>query len=393
MNLFEFQAKQLFKQYGIPIPCGVAVLSGREAADEAGKLGGAAVIKAQVHAGGRGKAGLVRLVDNPAEAEQAAREIIGQTYRGELVSRVLVEEKLSVVQEFYLSVTMDWSKGLPVVLASSQGGVDIEELVKNENGIVMRSLDNLELSYYKAVEILSDAGLKNKALTGAARVLTRLVCLFREAEALTVEINPLVLTEDGVVIAADAKVTLDDEALERHPLGRELAREDAGDDFARRAREIGVSYVRLDEGGEIGIIAGGAGLAMATMDVVAQQGGRPVNFLDTGGGISRDRMAAALRLVLANNKVKGVVINVFGGINNCLTVAQGITDVVDSDRPAAEIVVKTCGHSQEVAWSLLAKYDMGLVKCGTTAEAVKMLMLRMQKETCCREGTKDGNSN
>lgn len=383
MNLFEFQAKQLFKQYGIPIPCGVAALSGREAADEAGKLGGAAVIKAQVHAGGRGKAGLVRLVGNPAEAEQAAREIIGQTYRGELVSRVLVEEKLSVAQEFYLSVTMDWSKGLPVVLASSQGGVDIEELAKKEKGIVMRSLDNLELSYYKAVEILSDAGLKNKVLTGAARVLTRIVRLFREAEALTVEINPLVLTADGVLIAADAKVTLDDEALERHPVGWELAQEDAGDDFARRAREIGVSYVQLDEGGEIGIIAGGAGLAMATMDAVAQQGGRPVNFLDTGGGISRDRMAAALRLVLANNGVKGVVINIFGGINNCLTVAQGITDVVDSDHPAAEIVVKTRGHSQEEAWSLLAKYDMGVVKCGTTVEAVRMLLRSIQKNNCC----------
>lgn len=383
MNLYEFQAKQLFKQYGIPIPRGVAALSGREAADEAAKLGGAAVIKAQVHAGGRGKAGLVRLVGNPAEAEQAAREIIGQTYRGELVSRVLVEEKLSVAQEFYLSVTMDWSKGLPVVLASSQGGVDIEELAKKENGIVMRSLDNLELSYYKAVEILSDAGLKNKVLTGAARVLTRIVRLFREAEALTVEINPLVLTADGVLIAADAKVTLDDEALERHPVGWELAQEDAGDDFARRAREIGVSYVQLDEGGEIGIIAGGAGLAMATMDAVAQQGGRPVNFLDTGGGISRDRMAAALRLVLANNGVKGVVINIFGGINNCLTVAQGITDVVDSDHPAAEIVVKTRGHSQEEAWSLLAKYDMGVVKCGTTVEAVRMLLRSIQKNSCC----------
>jgi succinyl-CoA synthetase beta subunit len=289
-------------------------------------------------------------------------------------------------------VTMDWRKGRPVVLASSQGGVDIEELAKKEKGMVMQSLDNLELPYYKAVEILADAGLKSKTLTGAARVLTQIVRLFREAEALTVEINPVALTADGRLLAADAKVTLDDEALERHPAGRELAQEDAGDNLDRRARKIGVSFVRMDKGGEIGIIAGGAGLGMATMDEVARQGGRPANFLDTGGGISRDRMAAALRLVLATDGVKGVVINIFGGINNCLTVAQGITDVLNSDRPAAEMVVKTRGHSQEEAWSLLKKYDIGLVKCGTTEEAVRLLLRRMQKTTCCGGQTQNGDS-
>lgn len=378
MKLYEFEGKALFARWGILTPLGRVVATPEDAAVAAEELGGPTVVKAQVLTGGRGKAGGVRLAADPAEAREAAAAILAMAIRGEPVRRVLVEQQLAVAREFYAGITVDRAAGQAVLMFSTQGGMDIEAVAAEQPGaIATLYLDGVApVRRYRILETVKRAGLSGREVTAVTDVILKLVRLFFALDCTTAEINPLVVTAEGQVVAADAKLVLDDEALFRH---RDLElgpREEHQTELERAAREARLAYVPLGEG-NIGIIAGGAGLAMATMDMVAAHGGRPANFLDTGGGVSAEQMAEALRIVTAESRVEGVLINVFGGINNCAIMAEGIARFLREAERRVPIVVKMRGHNQEEGWATLAEWDVPVIKFGTTEEAVQLLLERM----------------
>ncbi|WP_422393179.1 Succinate--CoA ligase [GDP-forming] subunit beta [Moorella humiferrea] len=380
MYLYEYQGKEIFRNEGITIPKGKVVTTTKEALDVTELLGGSAVIKAQVRAGGRGKAGLVKKASNPQEASEIARDMLGKTYKGETVKKLLLEEILDIEHEFYLGITLDYAKGVPVVLFSTSGGVDIEEVARKEPAYLIKEFLPVTSRphLYLFTELCRRAGLRGRKLLQVRDMFWKLAQLFYRLDALTVEVNPATWCRDGRLIAADAKVIIDDAALERHP---ELASwiEPPEDPCQVEARKHNFGYVLLDGAGEVGIIAGGAGLCLATMDTVIRMGGKPASFLDLGGGITAEQMIAALEITLKIPSIKGIIVNVYGGINNCYTVAQGITALLDKSPAVRQIplVVKMRGHSQEEGWSLLEKYGVEVIKTGTTAEAVKRLLMQL----------------
>lgn len=390
MYLYEYEAKRLFSRAGIPVPRGKVVTTATEAAAVSVQFKDRVVIKAQVQAGGRGKAGLVKIASTPHEATTVTQAILGRTFHGEQVAKVLVEEVVDIAQELYAAIALDTASGLPVILVSSRGGMDIEQVAQETPEVLVRfPLEILTTFHpFRAREIWREAGIKGEILPKLSAVLEKMVNLFFHLDAYTVEINPLVVTRENRVVAADGKLIVDDAALAKHEEELVLCRP-ASEGLEDEAKKAGLSYVSLDPEGNIGIIAGGAGLSLATMDTVTMLGGKPANFLDTGGGISSEKMAQALRLVLQTSTVKGIIINVFGGINNCLTMAQGISRVIDEDSPRARILVKMRGHSQEEGWALLEKRRVPVIKYGTTAEAVQLLLDllgadRLEGEQLCR---------
>ncbi|CEP66802.1 Succinyl-CoA synthetase, beta subunit [Moorella glycerini] len=380
MYLYEYQGKELFNQQGLAIPRGEVITTPAAAREAAARLGGRVVIKAQVRAGGRGKAGLVKISSFPEEAAKVAGEMLGLTYRGETVRQLLVEEVLNIEQEFYLGISLDYGHGYPVMLLSTQGGMDIEEVARREPEALARLVlpETTLPPLYLFAELGRKAGLMGKKLLQVRDMLWRMAQLFYRLDALTVEVNPAVWCRDGRLVAADAKVIIDDAAWDRHPeLASWLMVPD--DPCQLEAQKYNLGYVRLDTAGEIGIIAGGAGLCLATMDTVIRLGGRPASFLDLGGGITAEQMMAAMEITLKTAGIKGIIVNVYGGINNCYTVAQGITALLDKLPAVLQVplVVKMRGHSQEEGWSLLEKYGVTVIKTGTTAEAVQKLLLQL----------------
>jgi len=358
MKLHEYQSKKLFARYGIPIPQGEVAATPEEARRIAEDIGKKVVVKAQVLVGGRGKAGGIRLAQDPAEAEKIASEILAMELKGLPVRKVLVDEALDIARELYLGVVIDRIQGKPVMMASSEGGVDIEEVARRSPEKIVKAIVDpfVGLKPYQARELAFGIGLGKDHLRSFTAIAQGLYKCFEENDASLAEINPLVLTGDGRLIAADAKVVIDDNALYRHPELAQMRDLDEETPAEREARSYGISYVQLD--GEIGCMVNGAGLAMATMDVIKLYGGNPANFLDIGGGAKADKVAAALRIILSDPKVKAVLINIFGGITRCDEVARGILTALEEVKTDVPIVVRLVGTNEDEGRRLLAEAKM-----------------------------------
>ncbi|ONF73514.1 ADP-forming succinate--CoA ligase subunit beta [Amycolatopsis keratiniphila] len=348
MDLFEHEARDLFERHGVPVPRGKVVTTPESARAAAAELGGSVVVKAQVKTGGRGKAGGVKVVHSPDDAEQAADDILGMDIKGHCVHQVLVTEASAIAEEYYLSFLLDRAARTFLAMASAEGGMDIETVAATKPGALARiPVDPLTgVDTALAARIIEEAGLP-AAAAGAIRALWT---VFAAEDATLVEVNPLVLTTDGTVVAVDGKVTLDANAAFRQPSHAEFVESPDENPLERRARETGLNYVKLD--GDIGVIGNGAGLVMSTLDVVAaaaaEAGARgPANFLDIGGGASAEIMAAGLGVILDDEQVRSVFVNVFGGITACDAVAAGIVHALAllGDRAAKPLVVRLDGNN------------------------------------------------
>jgi len=376
VRFLEYEGKQLLGKQGIEIPRGVLASTASEAEDAAKRMGGPVVIKAQIPMGGRGKAGGILFADKPKEAAVKAATLLGKEIKGYNVDSVLIEEQIPESQEIYMSVTLDSVEPRQIILLSAEGGVEIERLAETSpDKLIRHVLDPLEeFPIYLSRDLLRRAGLTGQNLLRAATLLSNLVQSTTELDLILAEINPLFILPDGRVLAGDAKVEMDDGALPRRrtvlqELERITKRPIAELGVAQGAR---IAYEPLE--GEIGILAGGAGLALATMDIVHLNGSTPADFLDFGGGGTADLIARAMRTVLNQESVRGVLMNAYGGINNCEVMAQGVVEVVTVDKPRVPIVVKMRGHFQEEGWALLEEHNIPVVKRGTTDEAVKRLL-------------------
>jgi len=369
MKLHEHQAKEIFARYAIPIPRGSVATNPLEARRIAEGLGVPVVVKAQVLVGGRGKAGGIRLAANPHEAEAAAAEALGMTIKGLAVKKVLVDEAVDIAQELYLGVVIDRAARRVVTMASSEGGVDIEEVAAaTPERIIKVQVDPfLGLQGYQAWELAVGIGLDKALIQGFGGIAHGLYDAFVGSDASLAEINPLVVTGDGRLVALDAKMVLDDNALFRHPDLAEMRAEEEEVPVEREARRYGISYVPLD--GDIGCLVNGAGLAMATMDIIKLYGGSPANFLDIGGGAEAESVAAALRIILSDPRVKAVLINIFGGITRCNEVAHGILAALREVPTEVPMVVRLVGTNEEEGRRILA--EARLITAASLAEAAR----------------------
>ena len=355
MDLYEYQGKELLRQFDIETLEGKVAASPEEARAAAEQLGGPVAIKAQVLTGGRGKAGGIKVVEEPEDAEEAARQILGMEIGDHTVRQVLVEAGADIASEMYLSILVDRAEKKPLILFSTEGGVDIEEVAEtNPDSIVRIYVDPLlGLLPYQVRELVFDAGLEGDVAKGVGQVLNNLYKAFTESDASLVEINPLVATEDGRVLALDAKVTIDNSSLFRHSDIGEMHDVEAADPGEQRAQEAGLQYVKLD--GDVGILGNGAGLVMSTLDVVAQAGGDPANFLDVGGGADAEKISEALDIVASNQQVKSVLFNIFGGITRGDEVARGLLSALEQSEIDLPIVVRLDGTNAEEGREILAE--------------------------------------
>ena len=355
MDLYEYQGKELLRHYDLETLPGVVAGTPEEAGRAAETLGGTVAIKAQVLTGGRGKAGGIKVVSGPREAEEVAGKILGMDIRGHTVRRVYVEGGAEIDREFYLSITVDRSAKQPLILFSTEGGVDIEEVAETKpEAIVRLHVDPLVgLLPYQVREIVLAAGLEGDAAKGVGRTLTHLYEAFKGLDASLVEINPLVFTKDGRVLTLDAKVTVDNSSLYRHQDIAGLHDVEAADPHEQRALEVGLQYVKLD--GDIGILGNGAGLVMSTLDVVAQAGGEPANFCDVGGGADAEEISIALDIVTSNEQVRSVLFNIFGGITRGDEVARGLLAAIERTGITLPIVVRLDGPNAEEGRRILSE--------------------------------------
>jgi len=355
LDLYEYQGKELLRNYGLETLPGIVAGTPEEAARAAETLGGTVAIKAQVLTGGRGKAGGIKVVSSPREAEEAAEQILGMDIRGHTVRRVYVEGGAEIDREFYLSITVDRTAKRPLILFSTEGGVEIEEVAETNPGAIVRLRVDplLGLLPYQVREITFAAGLEGEAAKGVGRTLTNLYKAFEDLDASLVEINPLVFTDDGRVMTLDAKVTVDNTSLYRHKDIADLHDVEAADVQEQRAQEVGLQYVKLD--GDVGILGNGAGLVMSTLDVVAQAGGEPANFCDVGGGADAEKISTALDIVTSNEQVESVLFNIFGGITRGDEVARGLLSAIERTGITLPIVVRLDGTNAEEGLKILAE--------------------------------------
>lgn len=379
MKIHEYQAKQLLAKYGVAIPknAGIATTPAEaRAAVEA--LGGRGVIKAQVHSGGRGKAGGIKVANSPEEAEQIAEQMLGmilkthQAPQGIKVEKVLIEEPVKIVQEYYLGVVPDRDTRRDVIIVSAKGGMDIEAVAEEDpDAIAHLPIDPIEgLRDYQLRQVCYDAKLDPAVINKAVVFLRQLYTAYVASDGSLAEINPLAVTEDGRMMAADAKFQIDDSALFRHPEFAVYAEESEDDPIEAEAHKEDIAYVRL--GGDVGIICNGAGLTMATMDEVKRAGGAPADFLDVGGGAQSERVAKCLQIVLSDPNVKGVLINIFGGITRCDEVAKGIVTAAGTIGIQVPLVVRLAGTRAEEGAKILA--DANLVPAETMQEAAAKIV-------------------
>jgi succinyl-CoA synthetase beta subunit len=389
VDLFEYQARDLFESYGVPVLAGLIADTPEEAKAAAEKIGGTVVVKAQVKTGGRGKAGGVKVVHNPDEAYAAAQQILGLDIKGHVVKRVMIAQGARIDKEFYFSVLLDRANRSYLSLCSVEGGMEIEELaVERPEALARVEVDPLSgIDKAKAVEIAKAAKFPEELVEKVADVFVKLYEVYKGEDATLVEVNPLVLTEGGEIIALDGKVSLDDNAEFRHPKHAALEDKAAADPLEAKAKENDLNYVKLD--GEVGVIGNGAGLVMSTLDVVAYAGEnhggvKPANFLDIGGGASAEVMAAGLDVILGDAQVKSVFVNVFGGITACDAVAKGIVGALAELGSSANkpLVVRLDGNKVEEGRRILneanhplvtlaASMDEGAAKAAELANAAK----------------------
>lgn len=369
LKLHEFQAKRIFAQYGVPIPRGEVATTAAQAREIAQRLGKLAVIKSQVLVGGRGKAGGIKVARTPDDAESVADRILGMNIKGLTVKRVLVDEASDIQKEIYLGMVIDRARRRVVMMASSEGGIDIEEVAATKPEAIKTVLidPHLGMRAYQAIGLASGIGLSQELFRSFTQIALGLYQAFTASDAELAEINPLVVQGDGSLLAVDGKMVLDDNALFRHPDLEEMRDLDEEAPAETDARLNGLSYVKLD--GEIGCMVNGAGLAMATMDIVKHFGGEPANFLDIGGGARAEKVAAALRIILSDPNVKAVLFNIFGGITRCDEVARGILVALDQVPTNVPMVARLVGTNEEEGRAILASAHMGTAH--TLAEAAQ----------------------
>lgn len=369
MKLHEYQAKKIFEKYKVPIPRGRVANIASEAKQIAEELGGRVVIKSQVLVGGRGKAGGIRLAKDPDEAKELATLILGMEIKGLPVRKILVDEAVSIEKEIYLGIVNDRNSRSPVIMASSAGGVDIEEVAQTApEKIIKLPVDPLlGLQDFQARDLALGIDLPRNQMKEFIRILHGLYQAYIETDATLAEINPLVITNDQKLIALDAKMVIDDNALFRQPDLIEFSDLDGEVPAESEAKKYGLTYIKLD--GEIGCMVNGAGLAMATMDIIKQFGGNPANFLDIGGGAGAAKVAAALRIILSDKKVKVILVNIFGGITRCDEVAKGILTAFKEVNVNLPVVVRLVGTNAKEGRALLANSD--LVTAETLVDAAQ----------------------
>ena len=377
MNVHEYQAKALLREYGVPVPAGALATTPAEAEDAARSLAGdVVVVKAQVHAGGRGKAGGIKLAKSANEAKHVASEILGMTLRshqtgpeGKVVRKVYVEAGSEIESELYLAVVLDRSAEKLAIIASTEGGMEIEEVAeRSPEKILTVTVDpNVGLAAYQVRQIGFSLGFEMERIAKLDPFLQALTRLFVEKDASLVEINPLVVTKSGDLIALDAKLNFDDNALYRHPEVVELRDPDEEDPREREAREIDLAYVGLD--GNIGCMVNGAGLAMATLDVISVCGGNPANFLDAGGGADKDKVRDAFKLILLDPKVKAILVNIFGAIVRCDLIAEGVVAAASELGLEVPLVVRLQGNSAAEGRRILADSGLNITPVETLREA------------------------
>jgi len=366
MDLLEYQGKQLFARHGVSVPTGSPATSLEQAVAAADEIGYPCVIKAQVLIGGRGKAGGIKVASNRDEAETHARAILGMDIRGFTVHEVWIEAASDIAVEYYTSIVFDRAAKKPLVLLSTQGGMDIEEVAERDPSAIARLHVDPLLGFqdFHARRLAYEAGIDSDIIRPLGALLTSLYAAFVSEEAMLVEVNPLIITGDRQVIALDAKVTLDDNSLFRHPDNAELRDPSAEDPQERMAAERGLTYVSLD--GDIGILGNGAGLVMSTLDVVAQAGGAPANFLDAGGGSKAEAITSAVEVILNNPRVKAVLFNIFGGITRCDEVAIGLIEAFGQLDVKVPFVVRLDGTNDQEGRRLLAEADLPNVHVEST---------------------------
>jgi succinyl-CoA synthetase beta subunit len=375
MDLLEYQGKQLFGRHGLRVSDGEAVTTVEDAVAAANRVGYPVVVKAQVLIGGRGKAGGVKLADDEPQAREHAQNILGLDIKGHTVRTLWIEHASDIATEYYASVLLDRSEKQPLVIFSVEGGVEIEQVAETHpEKLIRRHVDALKgLSREQAVEIATEGGADEDVIEGVADALTALYEVWTQEDALLAEINPLIVTPQREVKALDAKVTLDGNALYRHAENQGLSDSENEDPIERRAKEQGVQYVALD--GDIGILGNGAGLVMSTLDVVAGAGGRPANFLDAGGGSDAGKVKQAVELILANEAVKAVLFNIFGGITRCDEVAKGLIAAFEEIKPTVPFVVRLDGTNDVQGRELLQQASLPNVHAAKTMdEAAEMVV-------------------
>ncbi len=358
MKIHEYQAKDILRRYGIPVHPGKVATTPEQAEQIAREFGVPVVIKAQVYVGGRGKAGGIQFGDTPEQAREAAARVLGMDIKGLTVEKVLVTPKSDIKEEYYLGVVLDRSSRAPVVMVSAAGGVEIEQVAEESPEKIVRRVVDVRwgLLPEQARQIMADAGVPSVVVAKGGAILSSLVRAYMESDATLAEINPLALTPDGQVIAADAKILIDDNALPRQPEYASWAEPEEANPLEYEAKQEGLTYVKLD--GDVGIIGNGAGLVMTTLDMVARSGGKPANFLDIGGGAKAETMKKALLFVAKDPQVRGILVNIFGGITRGEEVAKGIIMAQHELPPGMPIVARLSGTGEAEGRALLA--DAGL---------------------------------
>jgi succinyl-CoA synthetase, beta subunit len=382
MNLHEYQAKQLFAEYGLPVSKGIAAETPSEAANAAGIIGGDKwVVKAQVHAGGRGKAGGVKLVSSKAEIEEFAKKWLGNrlvTYqtdeRGQPVSRILVESCTNIAKELYLGAVVDRASRRVVFMASTEGGVEIEKVAHETPEKILKAvIDPLTGAQpYQGRELAFKLGLEGKQVKQFVDIFLGLSKMFHDYDFSLLEINPLVITEEGNLHCLDGKINIDGNAMFRQPKIKEMHDPSQEDEREAHAAKWEINYVALD--GNIGCMVNGAGLAMGTMDIVKLHGGRPANFLDVGGGATKERVVEAFKIILSDKNVKAVLINIFGGIVRCDLIADGVIGAVNEVGVQVPVVVRLEGNNAELGAKVLADSGLNIIPAKTLTEAAQLVV-------------------
>ncbi|MBI2349280.1 MAG: ADP-forming succinate--CoA ligase subunit beta [Deltaproteobacteria bacterium] len=391
MNIHEYQAKEIFRRFGIPVPRGRVAETPLEAKSAAQELGGRCVLKAQIHAGGRGKAGGVKLAGSAEEAEKKAGEMLGKKLvthqtgpQGREVRRLLVEEQLNIDREFYLAMVLDRSLSRVSVIASAEGGVEIEEVARRSpEKILKEAIDPVVgLLPFQCRRLAYDLGLAGAQAGALAPILQGLYRAFVELDCSLAEVNPLLQTREGKLVALDGKMNFDNNALFRHPEINALRDLNEEDPRESEASELGLSYIALD--GNIGCMVNGAGLAMATMDIIKLYGGEPANFLDVGGGATKDRVTAAFKLLLSDKHVQGVLVNIFGGIMRCDVIAQGVVEAAREMQVAVPLVVRLQGTNVDLGKKILSESGLAITPAETMAEAAEKIVKAVKEASGVR---------
>jgi len=382
MKIHEYQAKQILSRHGVTVPRGEVISKPDEARAVAEKLaGGTVVVKAQIHAGGRGKSGGVKLAHNPAEAETIAGQILGMTLvthqtgpEGRVVKRVLIEEGLEVARELYLGLVIDRGTGKPVFMASAEGGVEIEVVAAEHPEKILKEFVDPAVGFqsFQARKLAFGLGLDASQVNQAVKFFTALYQAFEATDASLAEINPFVVTKDGRLLAIDAKMNFDDNALFRHPDIRALRDLDEEDPLEVRASEFSLNYIRLD--GNVGCMVNGAGLAMATMDIIQYAGGRPANFLDVGGGANEEQVKHGFEIILSDPNVRAVLINIFGGIMRCDIVANGVVAAAKSLGFKTPVVVRLEGTNVELGQKILRESGLNFTVAANMKDAAEKVV-------------------